>query len=230
MKKLLLFIVTATMLIGCGTKTETVEDIKSDKIVKIHQGSFAFCGASGAVPTGRKITVQGVVYDEGCAICPVLNGPSLSNLAMEGVSSTYGKFNVNENFQSPDGTNKTVWSLFWYFDSTTTVPQFNPSTKEWENMTPINRAFTINLDSPSTSESNMFAMPGVIFDTTSTGIVLAKVYGPLNEAAVPLRKAIPVKNGQTSVTAAKIGFPYPVGTPVPVSEYSKELQKQKKKH
>ena len=230
MKKLLLFIVTATMLIGCSTKTETVEDIKSDKIVKIHQGSFAFCGASGAVPTGRKITVQGVVYDEGCAICPVLDGPSLSNLAMEGVSSTYGKFNVNENFQSPDGTNKTVWSLFWYFDSTTTVPQFNPSTKEWENMTPINRSFTINLDSPSTSESNMFAMPGIIFDTTSTGIVLAKVYGPLNEAAVPLRKAIPVQNGMTSVTAAKKGFPYPVGTPVPVAEYSKELQKQKKKH
>jgi hypothetical protein len=230
MKKLLLFIVTATMLIGCSTKTETVEDIKSDKIVKIHQGSFAFCGASSAVPTGRKIIVQGVEYNEGCAICPVLNGPSLSNLAMEGNSETYGKYNVNENFQSPDGTNKTVWSLFWYFDSTTTVPQFNPSTKEWENMTPINRSFTINMGSPSTSESNMFAMPGVIFDTTSTGIVLAKVYGPLNEAAVPLRKAIPVQNGMTSVTAAKKGFPYPVGTPVPVAEYSKELQKQKKKH
>ena len=230
MKKLLLFIVTATMLIGCSTKTETVEDIKSDKIVKIHQGSFAFCGASSAVPTGRKIIVQGVEYNEGCAICPVLNGPSLSNLAMEGVSGTYGKYNVNENFQSPDGTNKTVWSLFWYFDSTTTVPQFNPSTKEWENMTPINRSFTINMGSPSTSESNMFAMPGVIFDTTSTGIVLAKVYGPLNEAAVPLRKAIPVQNGMTSVTAAKKGFPYPVGTPIPVAEYSKELQKQKKKH
>jgi hypothetical protein len=230
MKKLLLFIVTATMLIGCSTKTETVEDIKSDKIVKIHQGSFAFCGASSAVPTGRKITVQGVEYNEGCAICPVLNGPSLSNLAMEGNSETYGKYNVNENFQSPDGTNKTVWSLFWYFDSTTTVPQFNPSTKEWENMTPINRSFTINMGSPSTSESNMFAMPGVIFDTTSTGIVLAKVYGPLNEAAVPLRKAIPVQNGMTSVTAAKKGFPYPVGTPIPVAEYSKELQKQKKKH
>ena len=35
MKKLLLFIVTATMLFSCntGTKTETLEDIKSDKIV-----------------------------------------------------------------------------------------------------------------------------------------------------------------------------------------------------
>jgi len=229
MKKLLLSIFTATMLFSCNTstKTETLEDIKSDKIVKIHQGSFAFCGASAALPTGKKIVVQGVVYDEGCAICPVLSGPSLSNLAMSGVSGTYGKFNVNNNFQTPDGTTNTVWSLFWYYDTTTTIPQFNPSTKEWELMTPKNRAFVINLDSPSTSESNMFAMPGIIFDTTSTGIVLARVYGPLNEAAVPLRKAIPVVNGMTSITAAKVGFPFPVGTPIPVAEYSKELQKNK---
>jgi hypothetical protein len=228
MKKFILIIFVTVILFGCKTKTETVEDIKSDKIVKIHQGSFAFCGASAAVPTGKKIIVQGVEYDEGCAICPVLDGPSISNLAMEGVSGTYGKFNVNENFQTPDGTNKTVWSLFWYYDSTTTVPQFNPSSWKWELLPPVNRAFIINLDNPSTSESNMFAMPGVIFDTTSTGIVLAKVYGPLNEAAVPLRKAIPVKSGMTSITAAKEGSPYPVGTPVPVSELSKELQKKEK--
>ena len=229
MKKLLLLFVTATMLFSCNTstKTETTEDIKFDTIVKIHNGAFAFCGASAALPTGKKIIVQGVVYDEGCAICPVLSGPSLSSLAMEGVSGTYGKFNVKNNFQSPDGTANTVWSLFWYYDTTTTIPQFNPLTKEWELMTPFNRSFVINLDSPSTSESNMFAMPGIIFDTTSTGIVLAKVYGPLNEAAVPLRKAIPVVNGMTSVTAAKVGFPFPVGTPIPVAEYSKELQKNK---
>jgi hypothetical protein len=228
MKKIILSIIMSTMLFSCdtSTKTENDEDIKSDKIVKIHDGSFAFCGASGAIPTGGKIIVQGVEYDEGCAICPVLSGPSISNLAMEGFSETYGKFNVNEYFQSPDGTNNTVWSLFWYYDSTTTIPQFNPSTKEWEMMTPVNRAFVVNTDEPSTSESNMFAMPGIIFDTTSTGIVLAKVYGPLNEAAVPLRKAIPVKTGMTSITAAKIGFPYPVGTPVPIIEYSKELQKK----
>ena len=208
------------------SEDETVEDI--NKIVKIHEGSFAFCGASGAIPTGKKIIVQGKEYDEGCAICPVLTGPSISNLAMEGVSGTFGKFNVNENFQTPDGTDTTIWSLFWYYDSTTTVPQFNPETKEWELLPPVNRAFIVNLDDPSTSESNMFAMPGIIFDTTSTGIVLAKVYGPLNEAAVPLRKAIPVKSGMKSITAAKEGFPYPVGTPVPVSELSKELQKQNK--
>jgi len=230
MKKFILSVVAATMLFGCetSTKTETAEDIKAEKIVEVHQGAFAFCGASAAVPTGKKIVIQGVEYDEGCAICPVLDGPSLSNLAMEGFSGTYGNFNVKNNFQTPDGTSNTIWSLFWYYDSTTTIPQFNPETKKWELLPPVNRAFVINLDSPSTSESNMFAMPGVIFDTTSTGIVLAKVYGPLNEAAVPLRKAIPVQNGMTSITAAKLGFPYPVGTPVPVAEYSKELQKKEK--
>lgn len=230
MKKFILTLVAAPFLFSCNsvTETETAEDIKSDKIVKIHEGYFAFCGASGALPTGKKIIVQGKEYDEGCAICPVLDGPSISNLAMYGTSGTYGKFNVQENFQTPDGTSKTVWSFFWYYDSTKTIPQFNPENNQWEMLPPVNRSFVVNLDSASTSESNMFAMPGVVFDTTSTGIVLAKVYGPLNEAAVPLRKAIPVKSGMTSITAAKKGAPYPVGTPVPVLKLSKELQEKEK--
>jgi hypothetical protein len=229
MKKMSLIVVSLlTVLFSCNTANEVDQEVKVGEVVAIHQGSFAFCGASAAVPTGKKIMVQGVEYNEGCAICPVLTGPSLSNLAMQGVSGTYGKFNVGENPQTPDGTDKTVWSFFWYYDSTTTVPQFDPSTKEWVLLPPVNRMFTINLDSPSTSESNMFAMPGIIFDTTASGIVLAKVYGPLNEAAVPLRKAVPVESGMTSVTAAKEGFPYPVGTPIPISNLSKELQKKEK--
>ena len=112
MKKFILIVFATIMLFSCKTKTETVEDLKSSKIVKIHQGSFAFCGASGAIPTGKKIIVQGKEYDEGCAICPVLDGPSISNLAMEGVSGTYGKFNVSENFQTPDGTN-TQYGLYF---------------------------------------------------------------------------------------------------------------------
>ena len=218
-----------TVLFSCNTQNEADQEIKLDKAAALHQGAFAFCGASAAVPTGKKIIVQGVEYNEGCAICPVLTGPSLSNLLMEGVSGTYGKFNVGQNPQTPDGTDKTVWSFFWYYDSATSVPQFDPATKEWQLLPPVNRSFVVNLDSPSTSESNMFAMPGIIFDTTDSGIVLAKVYGPLNEAAVPLRKAVPVVSGMTSITAAKEGSPYPVGTPVPVSNLSKQLQKKEKK-
>jgi len=187
----------------------------SQDILQIHKGKFAFCGASGAIPTGRKIKVQGRLFDEGCAICPVLDGPSIANLAMYGEGGTWGEFNVKNNPQTPDGTDNTVWSFFWFFDKNDTVPQFNPQTDEWEWMNPVNRKFVVNTKYDSTSMSNMFAMPGVIFDTTETGIVLAKCYGPLNEAAVPLRKAIHVRDSMTSVTAAKEGFPYPVGTPIP---------------
>ena len=228
MKKLLLLISASLLILGCSNELshENINDQSEEQetVLRIHQGAFAFCGASGAVPTGNKIVIQGVEYDEGCAICPVLIGPSISNLAMYGSGGTWGDFNVDANFQTPDGTDKTIWSLFWYFDSTTTVPQYNPESKKWEMMAPINRAFVVNTDSAHTSESNMFAMPGVIFDTTEDGIILAKVYGPLNEAAVPLRKAIPVKSGMTSVTAAKEGAPYPVGTPIPVDKLSRNLQ------
>tara|TARA_R110000868_G_scaffold20662_2_gene87093 strand:- start:308 stop:958 length:651 start_codon:yes stop_codon:yes gene_type:complete len=212
MKNLLISIFAISLLIGCNNKSTTAPE---KSVVRIHQGKFAFCGASSAVPTGRKITIQGVEFDEGCAICPVLDGSSISNLAMYGEGGTWGNFNVKNSFETPDGTNNTVWSLFWYFDTTTVIPQFNPQTKSWEMMTPKNRSFIIDMTNPATSESNMFAMPGIIIDTTETGIILAKVYGPLNEDALPLRIAIPVKNGETSITAAKKGAPYPVGTPIP---------------
>lgn len=215
MKKSLLTIAAALVLFSCNKAPEK-------SVLRIHEGKFAFCGASAAVPTGKKIIVQGKEFDEGCAICPVLDGPSIANLAMNGRGGTWGPFNVEENFQTPDGSDTTVWSFFWYYDTTTLIPQFNPATKEWEMMHPVNRSFIIDMSKPETSESNMFAMPGVIFDTTSTGIVLAKVYGPLNEDAVPLRVAIPVKNGETSVTAAKEGFPYPVGTPIPTGLLKKK--------
>lgn len=215
MKNLLLLILSVFLLVSCNNEST---DKPERSVLRIHKGQFAFCGASSAVPTGRKITIQGKEFDEGCAICPVLDGPSISNLAMYGSGGTWGEFNVENNFQTPDGTKNTVWSLFWYYDTTTTIPQFNPETKSWQMMSPVNRAFTIDMSNPATSESNMFAMPGVIVDTTETGIILAKVYGPLNEDALPLRVAIPVKNGETSVTAAKKGAPYPVGTPIPTKE------------
>lgn len=215
MIKILIVIALSIGLVSCKNTNDTDKDIDVEKILQIHKGKFAFCGASGAVPTGRKIKIQGRVFDEGCAICPVLDGPSISNLAMYGEGGTWGEFNVKESPQTPDGTENTVYSFFWFFDANDTVPQFNPQTEEWEWMNPVNRKFVINTDYDSTSMSNMFAMPGVIFDTTETGIILAKCYGPINEAAVPLRKAIHVRNGWTSVTAAKEGFPYPVGTPIP---------------
>ena len=79
---------------------------------------------------------------------------------------------------------------------------------------PVNRSFTIDMSSPSTSESDMFQMPCEIWKTEN-GILLSKCYGPLNHMAVPLRTPHPTQDGQTSVTAAPEGSPYPVGTPIP---------------
>jgi len=225
MKNALLSLVAASALLSCAT-----EESKDAKVLKVHEGLYAFCGASGAELTGNQIMIQGKVFEEGCAICPVLDGPSISNLAMDGFSPSWGyEFNTERDFQYPHhGTagwdSTSVWSLYWYFDTSSFVPQYNPKSQEWEMMHPENRSFIVNTDYPATSESNMFCMPCAIFDTTETGIVLAKCYGPMNEAAIPLRKAISVTSGMKSITAAIEGKPYPVGTPVPVMEMSKKAQ------
>ena len=231
MKKTLLLMIAATMLFSCGEK--------EDAIVKLHDGYYAFCGASGAVATGDSITVQGVKFAEGCAICPVFPDTSISNLAMYGVSPSWGKvmgtegqFDVKKDFQFPgnDGSTrwdgKSVWSLYHYFDTSTYIPQYNPISEEWEMMAPNNRSFTVNTDYPALSESNMFCMPCQIIDTTETGIILAKCYGPLNEAAVPLRKPLAVTSGMKSITAALPGKSYPVGTPIPLMKLTKKLNKK----
>ena len=186
------------------------------RVLRIATGLFAFCGASAAIPTGKKMTVQGVEFDEGCAICPVLEGPSIYSLAMNG-EGTLGAFDASDFKATPDGTDNSVWSLFWYFSDTDSIPQLNPETKQWEMMTPDNRKFVIDMSNPATSESDMFQMPCEIWKTEN-GILLSKCYGPLNHMAVPLRKPFSTKDGQTSVTAAPEGAPYPVGTPIPSND------------
>ncbi len=57
---------------------------------------------------------------------------------------------------------------------------------------------------------------------TENGILLSECYGPLNHMAVPLRKPFPTQDGQTSVTAAPVGAPYPVGTPIPTQDPTEE--------
>ena len=189
MKKLLLKI---TSLLGLKKNKTSV-----DRAIKIYKGKFAFCGASGAEPTGNIITVQGRKFKEGRSVCPVMDGPSIVNLKL-----------VPNPSVSPDGTKDTVWSFFWYYDE---VPQ----APTWETLTTVNRSFVIG-DTPSTQMSNMFCMPCKIFKTVN-GVELAECVGPLNEMAVPLRKAIRVHPGQTSITQAPEGSSYPVGTVIPTT-------------
>ena len=189
MKKLLLKI---TSLLGLKKNKTSV-----DRALKIYKGKFAFCGASGAEPTGNIITVQGRKFKEGRSVCPVMDGPSVANLKL-----------VPNPSVSPDGTKDTVWSFFWYYDE---VPQ----APTWETLTTVNRSFVIG-DTPNTQMSNMFCMPCRIFKTVN-GVELAECVGPLNELAFPLRKAIRAHKGQTSITQAPEGSSYPVGTVIPTT-------------
>lgn len=180
------------------TKKDSIEHA-----LKIYNGKFAFCGASGAEPTGKIIEVQGKKFKEGRSICPVMNGPSIANIELVSDPST-----------TPDGTENTVWSFFWYYDE---VPQA-PS---WETLPTVNRSFVIG-QGESNQMSNMFCMPCRIFKNVN-GVDLAECFGPLNEMAIPLRKSVRVRPGQTSITQAPEGSPYPVGTIIPKFNISRSL-------
>jgi hypothetical protein len=191
MKKTLLTIVT---LLGLITTT-----FAQERALKIYHGKFAFCGASPATPTGKTIVVQGKKFAEGCAICPVMDGPAVVNVLL-----------VTNPFITPDSTDKTVWSYFWYYDS---VPQ----APTWATLPTVNRSFIIT-KTPGGGMSNMFCMPCQILPGNVNGVTLAKCYGPINEAAFPLRRAMRVHSGETSVTQAPIGASYPVGTIIPPAD------------
>lgn len=180
------------------TKKDSIEHA-----LRIYNGKFAFCGASGAEPTGKIIEVQGKKFKEGRSICPVMNGPSIANIELVSDPST-----------TPDGTENTVWSFFWYYDE---VPQA-PS---WETLPTVNRSFVIG-QGESNQMSNMFCMPCRIFKNVN-GVDLAECFGPLNEMAIPLRKSVRVHPGQTSITQAPEGSPYPVGTIIPKFNISRSL-------
>jgi hypothetical protein len=175
----------------------TQEEPEPKKALVLVKGKFAFCGASGAELTGRTIEVQGKTFLEGKSICPVLDGVSLANLMLVGNPSI-----------TPDSTDKTVWSYFWYLDS---VPQ----APTWDLLPTVNRSFVV---SKTQGMSNMFCMPCKVLKDKVNGVTLAECLGPLNEAAVPLRRAMRVVNGETSITQAPVGATYPVGTIIPVQE------------
>ena len=190
-------IIAVAIILTIAAIILTQDEPEPKKALVLVKGKFAFCGASGAELTGRTIEVQGKTFLEGKSICPVLDGISLANLMLVGNPSI-----------TPDSTDKTVWSYFWYFDS---VPQ----APTWDKLATVNRSFVIT---KTQGMSNMFCMPCKVLKDKVNGVTLAECFGPLNEAAVPLRRALRVVEGETSITQAPEGASYPVGTIIPVQE------------
>ena len=189
---LLLIAIIAIVMVKNLKNSEVAHDTALTVVV----GKFAFCGASGATPTGDTITIEGKQFLEGVAACPVLDGPSVANTIL-----------VPNPSITPDSTDKTVWSYFWYYDS---VPQ----APTWENLPTANRTFTI-ANTPDSSMSNMWCMPCKILPKKVNGVTIAECFGPLNELAFPMRRALRAHPGQTSVTQAPVGATYSVGTIIP---------------
>jgi len=198
MKKTLtiLLVFVVVVFIAYTVNESNKSRVAYEKALVVVEGKFAFCGASGAIPTGDTITVEGKQFLEGVAACPVLDGPSIANNIL-----------VPNPSITPDSTDKTVWSYFWYYDS---VPQ----APTWEKLPTVNRTFTIT-NSPDSSMSNMWCMPCKILPKKVNGVTIANCYGPLNELAFPMRRAIRAVPGETSVTQAPVGATYSVGTIIP---------------
>jgi hypothetical protein len=198
MKKTLtiLFVFVVVVFIAYTVNESNKSRVTYERALVVVEGKFAFCGASGAIPTGDTITVEGKEFLEGVAACPVLDGPSIANNIL-----------VPNPSVTPDSTDKTVWSYFWYYDS---VPQ----APTWEKLPTVNRTFTIT-NSPDSSMSNMWCMPCKILPKKVNGVTIAECYGPLNELAFPMRRAIRAVPGETAVTQAPIGATYSVGTIIP---------------
>ena len=203
MKKILVILLLIVAIVAIVmVKNLKNSEVAHDTALTIVEGKFAFCGASGAIPTGDTITVEGKQFLEGVAACPVMDGPSVANTIL-----------VPNPTITPDSTDKTVWSYFWYYDS---VPQ----APTWEKLPTVNRTFTI-ANTPDSSMSNMWCMPCKILPKKVNGVTIAECYGPLNELAFPMRRALRAHPGQTSVTQAPVGATYSVGTIIPTFNKNK---------
>ena len=167
-----------------------------EKGLAIVVGKFAYCGASATHATKDSIVVLGKKFLKGIATCPVLDGPSVVNTYL-----------ISNPTITPDGTAKTVWSLFWYYDTVVQAPS-------WNKLPTQNRTFVVT-NEPGGGMSNMWCMPCKILPKKVNGVTLAECEGPINESAFPLDKAVRVIPGMTSVTQAPLGATYPVGTVVP---------------
>jgi len=160
--------------------------------ISICTGQYALCAASPTTPTGKTTRVQGKTYREGVAVCPVLTGASVANLAI-----------MNGTCKAPKGT---VWSLFG-MPPVTSFPQ----APTWATVPAVGRTFIIG-ETETTGMSNMWSFPCKIQAQKVNGVTLASCYGPIMESPFTNRH---VKPGQLGFTQAPVGATWPVGGNAP---------------
>ena len=152
--------------------------------IMVCNGEYALCAASGSTPTGKTITINGKVFQEGMAVCPVLTGRSIANRDL-----------MKGSCNAPPGK---VWSLF------STVSEA-PQAPSWAVAPMVHRTFTL---SKTEGMSNQWAMLCDKQAKPVNGVTLASCYGPINES--PFNNGR-IKSGTTIITDAPIGVLNPVG-------------------
>lgn len=150
-------------------------------------GAYALCAASSTQPTGNTIYVNGVAFAEGVAVCPVLHGISIANLALMGGSCKTTKKDM-------------VWSLF------STIKAY-PQAPTWATTTAVVRTFVTTAEAGG-GMSNMWSFPCTVRPNKVNGVTLSDCKGPMNES--PWTGTL-IPAGTTVGTAAAVGAANPVG-------------------
>jgi hypothetical protein len=150
-------------------------------------GAYALCAASATEPTGNTIYVNGVAFAEGTAVCPVLHGISIANLAL-----------MNGSCEAP--SKGVVWSLF------STIKSY-PQAPSWAIAPAVIRTFVTTAEAGG-GMSNMWSFPSAVRPNRVNGVTLSDCKGPMNESPWT-GTLIPV--GTMIGTAAAVGAANPVG-------------------
>ena len=153
-------------------------------------GQYALCASSSTTPTGKTIVINGVTFQEGVSVCPVLTGESVGDAALIGTCA-------------PPLGDRTVWSLF-------SLETEYPQAPTWDVVKAVPRLFVTT--EGSGGMSNQWSYPCAIRPTQINGATLADCLGPLNESPAG-GGVVPV--GTTVLTSAPLGAAYPVGGSIP---------------
>jgi hypothetical protein len=156
-------------------------------------GEFAFCGASGATPTGRTITVNTPTgtaeFNEAMAECPVFTGPAVADVLGGNMQGSCDAPSANE-----------VWSLFAPIAEAPMAP-------DWSVQPVVPRVF---ISGPEANFSNLFSFLCVKTEVVN-GAQLANCFGPINES---LRGGY-VTSGTSMLTGSPDSVTLPVSAPLP---------------
>jgi hypothetical protein len=154
------------------------------------KGRYALCAASPTTPTNKTMVINGVTFQEGTSVCPVLNGEAI------------GDKNLIGSCKSPNGLH-TVWSLF-------STEMNYPQAPSWAVVKAQPRTFVTT--EGTGGMANQWSYPCTIRPQKVNGAMLADCIGPINESPWNGAK-VPV--GATVITSAPVGSAYPVGGNLP---------------